>query len=162
MNVFIIHCSGQQIGPFPPETVYELLDNGQITGDDLAWVEPMPEWLPLSELLPQEESQPSAAPVPVAPLDHELELRADRVRQADPAASGLPVVVRPITRFNRPRATTPAAPVEPTAPVAPPPPVPPPKKVGLRPIPPMKLTPHWQPPPETEAPLFPKEEPPKP
>ena len=54
--------NGQQAGPFPVETVTEMIRLGTFAPGDLAWGEGMAEWQPLSELLPPSAASPTTAP----------------------------------------------------------------------------------------------------
>lgn len=52
---------GSPLGEFPEAEILSGLTTGRFLGSDLAWCAGMPDWKPLSEVLPQ------AAPLPVAP-----------------------------------------------------------------------------------------------
>ncbi len=53
------------MGPFSPDEIYAMLDRGEITGQDFAWADGLPDWQPLSSLPPPSES--STAPPPQSP-----------------------------------------------------------------------------------------------
>ena len=55
MNIFI-HKHGQQIGPFSEDEIYAMLGRHEVTAQDLAWTEGLPDWQPLLKLLPPSES----------------------------------------------------------------------------------------------------------
>lgn len=67
MNQIYIHKEDQQLGPFSPEQVRDLLENGHVTPGDLAWHVGMDEWQPLGEVM---ERTGAAAPpdLPQAPV----------------------------------------------------------------------------------------------
>lgn len=56
---------GGQSGPFSKEQVQAMLATGELRGDELAWTEGQPDWVPLSTLITAE--QPSATPAPYNP-----------------------------------------------------------------------------------------------
>jgi uncharacterized RDD family membrane protein YckC len=70
-----IHVSsdGQQHGPFPLEQVWQLVNEGQFTTDDLGWCEGMTDWAPLEQIIEMADLDapapaiPSKAPPPDAP-----------------------------------------------------------------------------------------------
>ncbi len=66
MNVFI-HKNQQQTGPFSQDDIYAMLDRREITPQDLAWTEGLPDWQPLSKLLPQ-QAKSAASPPPPPPV----------------------------------------------------------------------------------------------
>lgn len=53
--------NGEKLGPFSREEVYRRLTTGELNGNDLGWHEGLPEWQPLSQLLPPPQAAP---PVP--------------------------------------------------------------------------------------------------
>jgi len=62
-----LHHQGQQLGPYPLQTVQEMLRQGDASASDLVWGEGMPEWMPLSAFLAQNPSG-TAAPASAAPI----------------------------------------------------------------------------------------------
>jgi hypothetical protein len=58
--------NGQQYGPYSDSEVAEYLKTGQISENDFAWQEGLPEWVPLSQLFAVQLSNvPSPPPLPV-------------------------------------------------------------------------------------------------
>jgi hypothetical protein len=73
MDIYVLH-DGKEIGPLSPEKTWQLLNQGSILADDLAWSPGMGKWEPLSGILPPAESLPPApaAPAPAEPAFSEL------------------------------------------------------------------------------------------
>jgi len=72
MDIYVLH-DGKEIGPLSPEKTWQLIQQGSILADDLAWSPGMGKWEPLSGLLPPAESLPPApAPAPIEPVLAEL------------------------------------------------------------------------------------------
>ncbi|SRR6266404_3253934 len=66
---FYLHRQGQQLGPYPLETVHQMLRQGGLSATDLVWHEGAPEWMPLSAFLARNPTgttvpAPAAAPRP--------------------------------------------------------------------------------------------------
>jgi hypothetical protein len=76
MNVFI-HKNEEQIGPFSPSQIYEMLDRNEVSERDFAWTEGLSGWQPLSTLLPP------AAPPPTSP----------------PSKKGMEIILAPALRY---------------------------------------------------------------
>ncbi len=72
---YYISRGGQQYGPYALADLQNMLAQGQVTGNDLAWGEGMPEWLPLSQVLanvagstpPQQYAPPAPQQPPYQP-----------------------------------------------------------------------------------------------
>src|SRR5438552_2834767 len=60
MDVFI-HKNDQQMGPFSSEDIHAMLERGEITTQDFAWTDGLPDWQPLSSLLSAELAQARAS-----------------------------------------------------------------------------------------------------
>lgn len=60
MNQIYILKEDQQIGPFSPDQVRDLLDNRHVTSQDLAWREGMENWVQLGDLM--EGIEPAGSP----------------------------------------------------------------------------------------------------
>jgi hypothetical protein len=69
MQVFI-HKNEQQLGPFDQLQINELLNSGEFTTDDLAWVEGQSEWIPLGDLI-QKDIQTPLVPQKTANVETE-------------------------------------------------------------------------------------------
>jgi len=54
---------GKQLGPYDEEQLAAYLENGQISYDDLAWVEGMTEWQPLAQIISSHDVK-SSSPFP--------------------------------------------------------------------------------------------------
>lgn len=54
------------MGPFSSDDIYAMLERGEITDQDFAWIDGLPEWQPLSSLIPP-AAKPAATPPPVPP-----------------------------------------------------------------------------------------------
>jgi hypothetical protein len=61
MNYWVAR-GGQQQGPFSIADVQRMLAQGALSPNDLAWQEGMPQWLPISQVIP------AAAPAPPPPM----------------------------------------------------------------------------------------------
>lgn len=70
---------GGQSGPFSQEQVQAMLSSGQLRGDELAWAEGQPDWVPLSTLIP-----PPPPPIPNTPAPYNP--------YAPPTVAGVPLV----------------------------------------------------------------------
>lgn len=64
---FYLHHQGQQLGPYPLETVHQMLRQGGLSATDLVWHEGAPEWMPLPAFLARNPSG-TAALAPAAPI----------------------------------------------------------------------------------------------
>jgi hypothetical protein len=58
---YLINRGGQQFGPYPLSDIHNMLAQGQIAPNDLAWCEGMPSWAPVAQVL---ASIPAAPPAP--------------------------------------------------------------------------------------------------
>ncbi len=63
---YYISRGGQQYGPYALADLQNMLAQGQVAANDLAWGEGMPEWLPLSQVLGSAAGS-TPAPQPYAP-----------------------------------------------------------------------------------------------
>lgn len=63
MLIHIARPEGNR-GPFPQEKVRQMLETGEISGDDLAWTEGAPGWAPLHTLLPASSPPPHPSQPP--------------------------------------------------------------------------------------------------
>ena len=69
MDIRILR-DGIEIGPFPEETVQNLLKQGSVAITDLAWCSGLPQWVPLANLLYATDTPPpppGTAPAPPPP-----------------------------------------------------------------------------------------------
>jgi hypothetical protein len=60
---YLINRGGQQFGPYPLADIHNMLAQGQIAPNDLAWCEGMPSWAPVAQVLAQQPS-PQQYPPP--------------------------------------------------------------------------------------------------
>jgi hypothetical protein len=67
MDIYVLH-DGKEIGPLSPEKTWQLLRQGSVLEDDLAWSPGMGKWEPLSGILPPAEELPEAPPA-AAPVE---------------------------------------------------------------------------------------------
>ena len=66
MQIFISR-GGETFGPYSEEQVRQMLDAGQLLGEDLGWIEGMADWLPVNQLLPADlpvTDLPATEPTP--------------------------------------------------------------------------------------------------
>lgn len=64
----LVHFQGNQIGPFPPAAVAEMLRLGTITAEAMVWHEGMPDWVPVNQFLAQHAPAPAPAAPALTPL----------------------------------------------------------------------------------------------
>lgn len=64
----------QQLGPFPPEAVRDMLRTGTLSPRDLAWQEGMPEWLPLEAIFPDVTAATASAGTVPSGVAHTVDL----------------------------------------------------------------------------------------
>ncbi len=62
---YLLLQNGQQMGPFPLETLRQMVEAGTIQREDFVWRDGMPDWVPLGSLLPTEAPAPSGNPGPI-------------------------------------------------------------------------------------------------
>lgn len=68
MQIYITR-NGNRLGPYDEEQLTDKLNSGEISYDDLGWVEGMVEWLPLRQIVvPPAGSPPPPPPPPPIPL----------------------------------------------------------------------------------------------
>jgi hypothetical protein len=68
-DAYLLLQDGQQTGPFPLETLQQMVETGTIQRDDFVWKDGMPDWVPLASLLPAAAPTPSRATIPMAHVD---------------------------------------------------------------------------------------------
>jgi hypothetical protein len=61
MEIFIIR-DGKQTGPYDDAKIQSMLSQGSVLAKDNAWRKGLPAWLPLSEVLQPDSTQPPASP----------------------------------------------------------------------------------------------------
>lgn len=89
---------GSPLGEFPEAEILSGLTTGRFLATDLAWSAGMPDWKPLSEVLPQAASLPAASSnAPSSPADLEV-LRPD----AAPYPKALPTPAPPAPGWPAP------------------------------------------------------------
>jgi len=67
MNLFI-YDNNQQTGPFPPESVLEMVRVGSVSPQAMVWHEGAPDWVPLATFLAPPGNPVVPTPPPLAPL----------------------------------------------------------------------------------------------
>jgi hypothetical protein len=65
MQLFVTQ-KGQQAGPFPVETVKEMVQRQELSSTDLVWHEGAPGWMPLSSFMAVREAAGTATAPPLA------------------------------------------------------------------------------------------------
>ena len=66
---YLLLQNGQQMGPFPLETLRQMVEAGTIQREDFVWRDGMPDWVTLGSLLPAEANEPSGHRGPILPDD---------------------------------------------------------------------------------------------
>ncbi len=64
----LVHFQGNQLGPFPPAAVAEMLQLGTITAEAQVWHEGLPDWVPVNQFLAQHLPAPAASAPALTPL----------------------------------------------------------------------------------------------
>lgn len=64
----LVHFQGNQLGPFPPAAVAEMLQLGTITAEAQVWHEGLPDWMPVNQFLAQHPSAPTPSAPALTPL----------------------------------------------------------------------------------------------
>jgi len=80
MKDIFLAKNGQQQGPYSSEDIQQAISIGQISPSDLAWKEGMPDWVPVSTLIPTTVSamvHPVASSAPQQPVSG---LNANEIR----------------------------------------------------------------------------------
>jgi hypothetical protein len=99
-----LHVNEQQVGPYTPEQIQQLLAAGQITGETLAWHEGNTEWLPVLSVMQHLSANASEPAVPraIPPFTgHSAKVSPIRTQQAPVTfhPSSLPVA-KPSRKFG--------------------------------------------------------------
>jgi len=101
-----VAVSGQQYGPFPLADLRRMITEGRVALTDLAWAEGMPEWKPVSQVLPAEAPTYAPMATPAAPAP----AAAPVVQQTPAPVYSAPVAPAPV--FSAPvPAPAPASPI---------------------------------------------------
>lgn len=64
----LVHFQGNQLGPFPPAAVAEMLQLGTITAEAQVWHEGLPDWMPVNQFLAQHPPAPAVSAPALTPL----------------------------------------------------------------------------------------------
>lgn len=64
--MFYAMLGGRQQGPYTTQRMQEMLSEGSLSPASMVWRQGMPNWVPVSELLPQAAAAPAIAPVAAA------------------------------------------------------------------------------------------------
>lgn len=99
-----VAVSGQQYGPFPLADLRRMITEGRVALTDLAWAEGMPEWKPVSQVLPAEAPTYAPMATPAAPAP----AAAPLVQQAPAPVYSAPATPTPAPVFSTPAPASPA------------------------------------------------------